>query len=85
LALTLGIAPAGAKVITLDALSNTDWASPSDNPSEPTRRNNTVITQDSIVVGDRAGAPVVGDGSNTATLDVSDFLEDGEGNPSGPL
>ena len=81
--LTLGISTSGAKEITLDALSNTDWASPSDIPSDPTRRNNAVITQDSVVVGDRAGAPVVGDGSNTATLDVSDFLQDGEGNPSG--
>ncbi|MCH7226879.1 hypothetical protein [Haloferula sp. A504] len=82
LVLALGLVPAGAVEITLNGLSNTDWASPSDNPSDPTRRNNAVITQDSVVVGDRAGAPVVGDGSNTATLDVSDFLEDGEGEPS---
>lgn len=74
---------AGAVVINLDGLSNTDWASPTDNPSDPTRYNSAVVTVDSVVVGNRAGAPTVGDGSNTATLDVSDFLTDGEGDPLG--
>lgn len=72
-----------AAVITLTGLSNTDWASPTDNSSDPARYNSTIVTQASVVVGDRAGAPGgVGDGSNTATLDVSTFIVDGSGNPT---
>ena len=66
---------ASAAVINLDALSNTDWASPTTNPDF---YSIAVVSVGGVVVGDRAGRPVVdgGDGSNTATLDVSTFILD---------
>lgn len=68
-----------AAVINLDALSNTDWASPTTNLAFV---NNTIVSLDSVVVGDRAGSPSVGDGSNTATLDVSTFILDNVAQPA---
>lgn len=68
-----------AAVINLDALSNTDWASPTTNAAFV---NNTVVSLDSVVVGNRAGSPSAGDGSNTATLDVSTFILDDVAQPA---
>ena len=76
--------PANAAIITLTGLSNTDWASVTDNATDPSRYNSSVVAVDSVVVGNRAGSPnPVGDGSNTATIDVSTFLDDGDGGGSG--
>lgn len=67
-------------IINLDALSNTDWASPTTNPAYV---NNAVVSVDGVVVGNRAGSPpAVGDGSNTATLDVSTFILDDVSQPA---